>query len=351
MRRTVFLLLLIITAQIAFAQGDAENKKVEEALKTRKVSVIYQDTPLADVVRFFQSISDLNFVLDPKMEGVADIRIAIRVEDMPLNSALNLMLEPRGLAFCVKDGAVFISTKERIAEILGKGSKSEASGLKSGELLFVLTDGSRIKGAIKITELQLKTAYGTLTIPLNDILEIRFPVAGKESQVTEDEVKTVKFTVTGSLLIDKFEVKTTGGALSITKTDVERILFQSESPAKLEPGKEEWESAAAEIVRTISLTVEVFRVKFGDYPASETSARNATGDDRLLFEGTQAIDPSAAQSYTFKYTRTGQRFTCTVDTDRTNLKDFFIDETGVLRAAPSTGDGCQATDKSAPYSG
>jgi hypothetical protein len=367
MRRAVFILSLLFAAQIMFAQDDAENKKVEEVLKTRKVSVIYQSTPLTDVVRFFQSISELNFVFDPKLERAADIRVTIRVEDTPLKSALNLMLEPQGLAFCVKDGAVFISTKERIAEITGKGSKAEGVKSKPGEALFLLTDGSRVKGAIKITELQLKTAYGTLTIPTTDIKEIKFPVVkkeeGKESALTEDEVQTIRFTVTGSLLIDKFEVKTTGGVLSISKTAIEKILFQPESPVKLEPGKKEWETAAAGTLRTIMTTVETFRVKYDAYPVSETSARNATGNERSLFEAADDLEAAGNQdcptinlaqteSYTIKYTRIdAEHWTCTADTDRTNLNDFYIDQNGVLRAAPSTGDGSQATANNDPYTG
>jgi hypothetical protein len=365
MRKAVFILSLLFAAQTIFAQDDAANKKVEETLKTRKVTVFFTEQPLTEIVTFFQEITGLNFVLDPKVENAAQIRVTIRLNDSVLNSVLNLILEPRGLAFCVKDGAVFISTKEKIAEILGKVSKPEGVKSKPGEAQFLLTDGSRVKGAISITELQLKTAYGTLTIPITDIKEIKFPVVkkeeGKESAPAEDEVQTIKFTVTGSLLIDKFEVKTTGGVLSISKTAIEKILFQPESPVKLEPGKEEWEIAAAGLLRTIMVTAETYRIKFGDYPTSKTCERSEK--DRILFEaednsdlpGKQdcpTISVASAQSYTIKYTRIdASHWTCTADTDRTNLNDFYIDQSGVLRTAPSTGEGSQATANSDPYAG
>lgn len=359
MRRSVFILSLLFAAQVIFAQDDAANKKVEEALRTKKVTLNFQDTTLTEVMSFLHEITGLDFVLDPKLEKASETTVTLRVNDISLENALSLILESHGLAFCVKDGAVFISTKEKIAEILGKVAKPEGE-VKPGEVLFLLTDSSRVKGAIKITELQLKTAYGTLTIPIKDILGIRFPAAGKEEgkesqQPTEDEVKTVKFTVTGNLQVEKFELETSGGVLTIKKADIVEIIFQPSASAALGPGKKEWETAAAGTLRTIMTTAEVFRIKFGDYPMSETSARNATGKDRLMFRGTQNcsnIDLSAAQSYTFKYTRIdASRWNCTADTDRTNLNDFYIDESGVLHAAPSTGDGSQAGPESEPYGG
>jgi hypothetical protein len=133
-------------------------------------------------------------------------------------------------------------------------------------------------------------------------------------------------------------------------------------PSLLKTQGAAWQTAAAGTLRTTATTVETFRVKFGDYPPSEISRRDATGNDRLLFgapddlpgvEGNQDcrfIDPAVAKTYTFKYSRvSAEKWSCTADTNRKDLQDLYIDQSGVLRSARSTGDGCQANENSAPY--
>jgi hypothetical protein len=135
-------------------------------------------------------------------------------------------------------------------------------------------------------------------------------------------------------------------------------------PNLLESKTAAQQTSAAATLRVIATTVETFRVKFSDYPASEISLRDGMGEERLLFEapddlpgveGNQdcpPINPAAAETYTFTYTRRGaDKWSCTADTNRKDLQDFYIDQTGVLRSAPSTGDGCQANENSNPFGG
>ncbi len=96
----------------------------------------------------------------------------------------------------------------------------ELEDLKPGHLLFIMKDGSMIKGKVAIDKWKLKTAYGELVIPAGEIGRIRFPHEAKE-----DEVQTVRFTVTGSLVMDKVEVDTGKGKLTIPKSDIKEIVF------------------------------------------------------------------------------------------------------------------------------
>jgi hypothetical protein len=149
-------------------------------------------------------------------------------------------------------------------------------------------------------------------------------------------------------------------SLAITAAVAIPCLLESRGAAR----QTAWPTAAAGTLRTVATTVETFRVKFGDYPLSDASPRDVKEDKRLLFEaqddlpgveGIQdcpALNLAAAKTYTFKYSRVSdEKWSCTADTNISGLLDFYIDQTGVLRAAPSTGDGCQANENSNPFGG
>jgi hypothetical protein len=120
-------------------------------------------------------------------------------------------------------------------------------------------------------------------------------------------------------------------------------------------GSSDWQSIAAGVLRTIATTLQEFQTTYGDLPPSEPCPRTGTGNDRLLFEAADdlpdmpdvqdcpTISAASAQTYTITYTRTdASHWTCTADTDRTDLNDYYIDQAGALLQAPSTGDGPQA---------
>jgi hypothetical protein len=98
----------------------------------------------------------------------------------------------------------------------------------------------------------------------------------------------------------------------------------------------DWQSIAAGVLRTVYSTLAY------PFPDSETCPRDGS---RVLF-GT--IDVSGANTYTITYTKVSDTtWTCTADTNLAVLKDFYIDQTGVLKEAMSTGNGCQANSGSA----
>jgi uncharacterized repeat protein (TIGR02543 family) len=123
----------------------------------------------------------------------------------------------------------------------------------------------------------------------------------------------------------------------------------------------DWQSIAAGVLRTVATTLSEFQGLYGDLPGSETCPRDGSGNDRLLFEATDdlpdvggdqdcpTISVAAADTYTITYTRlTDSTWTCTADTYLTCLYDYYIDDTGYLKQAISTGDGCQADSGSVP---
>jgi uncharacterized delta-60 repeat protein len=121
----------------------------------------------------------------------------------------------------------------------------------------------------------------------------------------------------------------------------------------------DWQEIAAGVLRTVAATLQAFYTSYGDLPESETCPRDGSGNDRLLFEAADdlpdmpdvqdcaTISVAAAGTYTITYTKLSpSTWTCTADTDRTDLNDYYIDQTSVLKEEVSTGDGAQANSGS-----
>lgn len=105
-------------------QTQAVLKKLEQP-----VTLAFADeTPFLDVLKFIRSAtqaekdSGLPIYIDPAALADADIQpsrpVKIDLEGIPLKTTLRLIVKQIGLAYCVKDGLVFISTPEGVVEEL-----------------------------------------------------------------------------------------------------------------------------------------------------------------------------------------------------------------------------------------
>ena len=150
-------------------------------------------------------------------------------------------------------------------------------------------------------------------------------------------------------IVARFTGQNTVSTLTGVATDLSVIRWSWTS------NNNDWQGIAAGVLRTLAATLDSFWATWGDVPPDETCPRTGTGNDRLLFEATDdlpvmegdqncpTIDASLANTYTITYTRdSDSAWHCTADTYLTNLYDYYIDQTGVLRRATSTGDGSQA---------
>lgn len=95
-----------------------EASPAEEAIRralSRPVSFDFQETPLFDVVEFFRNFADINVVLDKNglQESAveADTPITLQLEQVPLKSALKLILEPLDLTYSVRDDVLLITSR------------------------------------------------------------------------------------------------------------------------------------------------------------------------------------------------------------------------------------------------
>jgi hypothetical protein len=270
----IILVLLLIAgiAAAVFAQEQSPEEKTRTILKMQQTSVQWQDGMFTTRISSGNRLTSVSSRSLPVNEATVEFFVSEIVHEsvvfeidpevgkklVPMFSAsgnldevLKAILEPLKLAYTVKkDGTIFVSTKERIAKIEGK--TPEVPVLEVGEIFLLMKDGSRLKGKVKIEKWNLKTTYGLLSIPTAEIKRIRFAREAKEEEeaLKEDEVATVRFTVTGNLEIDKLEVETPHGKLTISKIDIAEILFPRPSAGNQTQTKptEEQEVAASKLL-------------------------------------------------------------------------------------------------------
>jgi hypothetical protein len=86
-----------------------------EKIEKKRISFHFADTPLEDVIAFFQCCAGPTLIMDPHVEAAKN-PITLKVSKMTFGNALKWVCRLEGLEYAPLDGIVFISTKERIAE-------------------------------------------------------------------------------------------------------------------------------------------------------------------------------------------------------------------------------------------
>jgi len=96
--------------KITFQSGPVPEWKqaIQKALK-KKVTFEFVDTPLPEAVAFFQSLSNVNVVVDPKLLAAGPPPITLRVTDMELSIALEWILRLIDCSYSIENEAIYIS--------------------------------------------------------------------------------------------------------------------------------------------------------------------------------------------------------------------------------------------------
>lgn len=97
-----------------------QDRKIRERIETETVSMDFVETSLREVVDFLRSTTGINIIIDPEVykefpEEEA-LKVDLTVNNLRLESILNLMLSVKGLAYRISNGVLVISTKKRITE-------------------------------------------------------------------------------------------------------------------------------------------------------------------------------------------------------------------------------------------
>jgi len=99
----------------------AEDARVALAMKkrldTQRVSINFDDTPMADALDFYRDITGINIVLSKQARDLIadeDLRVKLRLKDILLRNAFELTLGVAGdkLVYGVRHGVLTIALKE-----------------------------------------------------------------------------------------------------------------------------------------------------------------------------------------------------------------------------------------------
>ena len=93
-----------------------EEKQIEESL-SNKISLHFEDTPLIEVIRYVRTATGTNVAIDAlalEEEGVTtSTLVTIDVDNIMVQSALNLILEPLNLGYSIENEVLKITSKLR----------------------------------------------------------------------------------------------------------------------------------------------------------------------------------------------------------------------------------------------
>ena len=95
----------------AASKADSSKQAIQARLQNLKIDLDFTDSPLADVIDFIRDFAQINIVVDPRVYEAAtdpDIKVSVKVHDLPLRLALKLLLESRRLAMTYRDGVLMI---------------------------------------------------------------------------------------------------------------------------------------------------------------------------------------------------------------------------------------------------
>ncbi len=114
-------------------------------------------TPLGDVLEYIKSApaepngKPIPIYVDPvglqRAEATLNAPVTIDLEGVPLKMSLRLILEQRGLAYCVRDGVLIISSVRGIPEELAEAA-SELRGKDPEQRGWIMQSAGGIGGGM-----------------------------------------------------------------------------------------------------------------------------------------------------------------------------------------------------------
>jgi hypothetical protein len=93
----------------------ARREQIASKLKNLKITLEFADTPLPEALDFIRSFSGIDFVIDTKVrEKFPDdqLKVSLKVKDIPLESALRLLLSSKNLGAVYREGVLMVVLKE-----------------------------------------------------------------------------------------------------------------------------------------------------------------------------------------------------------------------------------------------
>jgi hypothetical protein len=105
----------VATAAEGRAAMPPRQEEILSKLANMKISVDFTDAALPDVLDFIRSFSGIDFVMDLKVRerlGDEQMKVSLKVNDLPLRSTLRILLAGKGLTAVYREGVLVIVPKE-----------------------------------------------------------------------------------------------------------------------------------------------------------------------------------------------------------------------------------------------
>lgn len=147
--------------QVRADDPDDTKREIMTKLETTKISLDFKDTSLNEVIDFLHEVTGINFVLSKTVQEKAkggELKVDIKLEDLPLRTALKLLLNLNDLALVYKKGVLMVETKEE------RGSELSMKLYDVKDLLMKIRD-------FPGPSLDLKTGEGDAGAPTTGITE------------------------------------------------------------------------------------------------------------------------------------------------------------------------------------
>jgi hypothetical protein len=114
---TLVLLALVVALPGSRAAADGSARDLHQKLlllEERVLTFDFKDKPLADVLAYFTEFTGVNLVLSPTVtadKSPEDLLVSLTLKKVSVKSALDIILELKGLAAVYRHGVIFVTTK------------------------------------------------------------------------------------------------------------------------------------------------------------------------------------------------------------------------------------------------
>lgn len=91
-------------------------ERISNILRTKTLSVDFEETDLGEVVAFFHTVTGVNIVVDPLLgreRSAEELKVTLRVDDLPAGDVLDLVLKFKNLGRAYRHGVLLITTPEK----------------------------------------------------------------------------------------------------------------------------------------------------------------------------------------------------------------------------------------------
>lgn len=148
---------------------------------------------------------------------------------------------------------------------------------------LVLARGNNVlEGTISLEALRVRTAYGTLTVPCEDLLRVEFA----RDPEKDDKVSTRKFSIVGRAELEELEISLPQGRLRVPRCDLERLVLHGsqriEAVDRILMVKT-WSDPNEEFARTREIIARMTKLKIAEFTGtSAAELKRALSKHRVL---------------------------------------------------------------------